>query len=100
MIDCEDKVNMALKRLVEAHAYSNPPYPTSIDLMKQFRAVTPDSLQSMLYDMFESITLFSNRVTDASYRQLENDQYLLYLTIDPLNKKTLVQAKQVLLSNY
>jgi len=78
----EDNVNMALKRLVEAHAYSNPPYPTSIDLMKQFRAVTPDSLQSMLYDMFESITLFSNRITDASYRQLENDQYLLYLTIE------------------
>ena len=24
----------------------------------------------------------SNRVTDASYRQLENDQYLLYLTIE------------------
>jgi len=78
----EEKVNLALRRFVEAHAYSNPPYPTSIDLMKQFRAVTPDSLQSMLYDMFESITLFSNRVTDASYRQLENGQYLLYLTIE------------------
>ncbi len=78
----EEKVNLALRRFVEAHAYSNPPYPTSTDLMKQFRAVTPDSLQSMLYDMFESITLFSNRVTDASYRQLENGQYLLYLTVE------------------
>jgi hypothetical protein len=78
----EEKVNLALKRFVETHAYSDPPYPTSIDLMKHFRAVTPDSLQSLLYDMFESITLFSNRVTDASYRQLEDGQYLLYLTVE------------------
>jgi hypothetical protein len=78
----EDRVNLALKRMVETHAYSDPPYPTSIDLMKQFRAVTPDSLQPMLYDMFESITLFSNRISDASYRQLENGEYLLYLTIE------------------
>jgi aminopeptidase N len=78
----EEKVNLALKRFVEAYAYKDPPYPTSIDLMEQFRVVTPDSLQPMLYDMFESITLFSNRVTDASYRQLEDGQYLLYLTIE------------------
>jgi len=78
----EDNVNLALKRLVEEHAYTDPPYPTSVDLMKQFRAVTPDSLQSLLHDMFETITLFSNRVTDASYRQLENGKYLLYLSIE------------------
>jgi len=78
----EENVNLALKRFVEVHAYSDPPYPTSIDLMKQFRAVTPDSLQPLLYDMFESITLFSNRVSDASYRQLEDSKYMLYLTIE------------------
>jgi hypothetical protein len=78
----EEKVNLALRRFVQACAYSDPPYPTSIDLMKEFRAVTPDSLKPMLYDMFESITLFSNKVSDASYRQLENGQYLLYLTIE------------------
>jgi aminopeptidase N len=78
----EENVNLALKRFVEKHAYTEPPYPTSLDLMREFRAVTPDSLQPMLYDMFESITLFSNRVTDASYRELENGQYMLYLTIE------------------
>ena len=36
----------------------------------------------MLYDMFESITLFSNRVSDASYRQTPNGQYELYLTVE------------------
>lgn len=78
----EDKVNLALRRFVEAHAYSGPPYPTSVDLMNEFRAVTPDSLQPMLYDMFESITLFSNQVVDASYRQIEDEKYMLYLTIE------------------
>ena len=32
--------------------------------------------------MFESITLFSNRVSDASYRQLEDGRYELYLTVE------------------
>ncbi len=36
----------------------------------------------MLDDMFETITLFSNRVSDASYRQLENGKYELYLIVE------------------
>ena len=78
----EENVNLALKRFVEAYAYQAPPLPTSTDLLNEFRAVTPDYLKPMLYDMFESITLFSNRVVDASYRELENGQYALYLTLE------------------
>ena len=78
----EDRVNLALSRFVEKYAYSDPPNPTTKDLLSQLYSVTPDSLQHMLYDMFESITLFSNRITDASYRKIENDKYLLYLTLE------------------
>jgi len=78
----EDKVNLALSNFVNTYAYSDPPYPTSRELLNEFRAVTPDSLQHMLYDMFESITLFSNRISDASYRQIENGKYELYLIVE------------------
>jgi ABC-2 type transport system permease protein len=36
-------------------------YPTSADLITEFRAVTPDSLQSVITDLFETMTLFENK---------------------------------------
>ncbi|MBK7034478.1 MAG: hypothetical protein IPH49_14720 [Ignavibacteria bacterium] len=42
------------------------PYPTSIHAVAAFRAVTPDSLQYLIDDLFENITLFSNRVESSS----------------------------------
>ncbi|HEX6094761.1 MAG TPA: hypothetical protein VF432_00450 [Thermoanaerobaculia bacterium] len=34
-----------------------PPYPTSLDLYAELRAVTPPSLHSLLTDLFETMTL-------------------------------------------
>lgn len=63
----EDKVNAALHKLTDSLAYRNPPYPTSLSALRAFREVTPDSLQYLISDLFENITLFSNRVTRANY---------------------------------
>ncbi len=63
----EEQVNAALRQLIDAHAYQEPPYPTSVDALRAFRAVTPDSLQYLITDLFEEITIFSNRVLEASY---------------------------------
>ncbi|WP_276133714.1 ABC transporter permease/M1 family aminopeptidase [Polluticoccus soli] len=70
----EDKVNLAMRSLINDHAYKQPPYPTALSALRAFRAVTPDSLQYVVTDLFENITLFSNRVTDASYTKV-GDQY-------------------------
>ncbi len=78
----EEELNSALAEFVAQHAYQEPPYTTSFELYEAIRAVTPDSLHTMLYDMFETITLYSNRVTDASYRELPNGNYTLYLNVE------------------
>ena len=44
----EERVNTALRRYLEKHRDAGPPYPTSRDLYAELRAVTPDSLQSLL----------------------------------------------------
>lgn len=54
----EEAVNAALRRYFEKYADAGPPYPTSLDLYAELRAVTPDSLQSLLTDWFETITLW------------------------------------------
>ncbi len=69
----EDKVNMALHSLLDSFAYKQPPYPTSLSAVRAFRKVTPDSLQYLIDDMFENITLFSNRTMEAKYKKVGNE---------------------------
>ncbi|MDX2284344.1 MAG: M1 family aminopeptidase [Bacteroidia bacterium] len=63
----EDSVNAALRRFVRDWAWREDRYPTSADLIGYFRAVTPDSMQYLIHDFFETITLFENRCTAASF---------------------------------
>ncbi|MBK6267352.1 hypothetical protein JKA74_20080 [Marivirga sp. S37H4] len=90
----EDSVNKALQKLLVDHAYKDPLYPTSISAVKAFREVTPDSLQYVIDDLFENITLFSNRVIESKYVK-RGDEYEVTLTTfsekfhaDSLGKQT------------
>jgi len=66
----EQKVNQGLQNLLKTYGYKNPPYATSIAAVNEFRKVTPDSLQYLIKDMFETITLFSNRMLEAKYKKV------------------------------
>lgn len=69
----EDKVNIALRSLIDTFAYRQPPYPTSLSAVRAFKNVTPDSLKYLIGDMFENITLFSNRAFNATYKKSGNE---------------------------
>lgn len=77
----EDSVNIALKRFVRDWGFKDAPYPTSDDLLKYFRAVTPDSLQYLIGDMFETITLFENKAESAEYRETGNNAFEVTLKL-------------------
>jgi aminopeptidase N len=76
----EDRVNAALRSVIDSFAYQQPPYPNAHHLVDAFRAQTPDSLQYLITDMFETITLFDNRVQDPTYRELDNGKYEVNFT--------------------
>lgn len=48
-----DRVNGALRRLLEKHQPAEAPLATTLDLYRELQAVTPDSLQHLLHDLFE-----------------------------------------------
>ena len=77
----EENMSAALSSLIRDHAYQGPPYPTSIDAVEAFRAVTPDSLQYLISDLFENITVFSNRVVDATYKPVDDGYEVTFSTI-------------------
>lgn len=80
----EDSVNMALKRFRRDWGFVEGRYPTSTDLIGYFREVTPDTLQYIIDDMFENITLFENKTTDASYVLNADSTYTINLEVDAI----------------
>ncbi|MFY0625278.1 MAG: aminopeptidase [Reichenbachiella sp.] len=71
----EDSVNSALRRYIRDWAGKEDPYVSSDKLVQYFKEVTPDSLQYIITDMFETITLFENKTDDVYYKELENGTY-------------------------
>ncbi|WP_420582725.1 ABC transporter permease/M1 family aminopeptidase [Reichenbachiella sp.] len=78
----EDSVNVALQRFIADYAYQEDPYVTSDMLVDYFREVTPDSLQYIIDDMFENITLFENKAKTVSYKKMGKKQYELELIFE------------------
>jgi ABC-2 type transport system permease protein len=71
----EKVLNNALKTYVEKVRFQDAPYTTSIDMVNHIKAVTPDSLQYVIKDMFETITLYDNRILDVSSSEMDNGKY-------------------------
>lgn len=74
----EDRVNRALRMLLEQYAYQEPPYPTSLCAVAAFRSVTPPELQYLIDDWLEQITMMSNQTVEATCTR-DGDQYLVRL---------------------
>jgi hypothetical protein len=77
----EHNVNKALQLLLNNHALKDPPYATSMDALRAFRQFTPDTLQYLVSDLFEKITLFSNRVESCSYKKVNNEYEVTLNTV-------------------
>ena len=62
----EDAVDRALSRFLAKWRFKGPPYPRSLDMVAEFRkeAKTPQQ-QQLITDLFEKITLYDLKVTDA-----------------------------------
>ena len=66
----EAAVNRALERFLARFRFKGAPYLRSVDLVDEFRkeAMTPEQAQ-LIADLFERITLYDLKVTDASTRR-------------------------------
>ncbi|MFC1572945.1 M1 family aminopeptidase, partial [Candidatus Eisenbacteria bacterium] len=78
----EEVLNRTLAHYVEQCAYQEPPYTNSTEFLSILREATPDSLAYLLEDMFTTITLFSNRVAQATYTPIENGRFAVQLDLE------------------
>ncbi|UII31082.1 aminopeptidase [Fulvivirga ulvae] len=81
----EDSVNSALQQfLTDWNGFQKPleRYPTTDDLLKYFRRVTPDSLQYVIEDLFERITIYKLKTNEATYDRTNAGQYHVKLSLE------------------
>jgi ABC-2 type transport system permease protein len=78
----EDAVNRALRKLIDQYAYAPPPYPTSYALVDALREETPPNLQYAIKDLFEDITLFSNRTLEATAVKRADGKYDVTINVE------------------
>jgi hypothetical protein len=81
----EEALNGALRRFLEKHRGGEPPYPTSHDLLAELRAVTPEPMQYLLTDLFETITLWEVETRRAVAVPTGGGRY--EVTLDVVAKK-------------
>ena len=69
----EAKVNAALRRFLAVYAFNENDYPTSADLIDEFRAQAGPEHSELISDLFEKITLFDLSVAEVSVVEIEGE---------------------------
>ncbi len=98
----EQKFNSALRTIISKYAYKPAPFPTAYNIVDEFKAVTPDSLQYLITDMFETITIFNNRLEKVTVTPTADKQYKVDISVrcEKLRGDSLGNEKPVALNDY
>ncbi|HEX6040282.1 hypothetical protein [Longimicrobium sp.] len=87
-----DRVDLAFRRLMEKHRSSGA---TSLDLYRELRAVTPDSLRPLLHDLFAANTFWRLQTERTTAHQIAGGAWQVTLrvkarkvTVDPAGVET------------
>jgi len=78
----EDTLNATLRKYVDKVAFQENNYTTSAELVEYIRAATPDSLQYLIEDWFETITFYDNELLSTEIKELDNGEYETTITFN------------------
>jgi ABC-2 type transport system permease protein len=78
----DEHVNGALRNLLETHRPFDAPLATTLDLFRELRAVTPDSLHYLLHDLFEVNTYWKLGTERAAARPTKKGNWQVILDVE------------------
>ena len=76
----EDKVNLALRNVIAKWGFRDHLFPTSMDLIAEFRAVAGPEHQDLITDLFEKIVIYDLKVTETEVAETD-DGFEVTMTI-------------------
>ncbi|HEU4497547.1 MAG TPA: M1 family aminopeptidase, partial [Flavobacterium sp.] len=71
----EKNFNSILKGYIKEVAFQEAPYTNSIEFVNHIRRGTPKEYEYLIKDMFETITLYDNKIEKAASKKLPNGKY-------------------------
>ena len=77
----KEKVNGALRRLLQKHSSGELPLPTTLDLHRELRTVTPDSLNYLLHDLFKANTYWRLKTKQLAAKQTKAGNWEMTLRV-------------------
>jgi hypothetical protein len=88
-----EQVNAALRRLLERHGSGTSPLPTSLDLYQELQTAIPQSLHSLLADLFEANTFWELVTQKVTAMRTETGAW--QVTLDVRARKVVVNTAGV-----
>ncbi|MGQ1910053.1 ABC transporter permease/M1 family aminopeptidase [Marinifilum sp. RC60d5] len=88
-----DNLNKALSEYISKVAYQEPPYTTSLEFVDLMHRYMPDSLDYVITDMLETITLFDNKVDSAYVSKTEDGKYKVDFIVEAEKYRVIHTAK-------
>jgi hypothetical protein len=77
----EDKVNAALKDVLNQYGRKSGPYPSVTVLVDALRKITPADQAYLIDDLFNNIVLYENHAVSATARKLSDGRYEVSFTV-------------------
>lgn len=77
----EDSVNAALKRYIKKVGFQSAPYTTAKEFVANMKLSVPDSMQYVVKDLFEDITIYENYVKELKSVKQPDGKYKVTLTV-------------------
>ena len=80
----EEKVNRAMRRLLQEYAFRGAPYPRSTDFVRLLREEVGDNpaQQALITDLFERITLYDARVVSATTTHRQDGRWDVSMVVE------------------
>jgi ABC-2 type transport system permease protein len=78
----EAPVNRALQKLIAEFGFKNAPYPSSTDFIRLLRAEAGPQHDQLITDLFEKITLYDMKATEAKATKRADGKYDVTFTVE------------------
>jgi aminopeptidase N len=89
-----ERVNGALRNLLAKFDPNRPPYPTTLDLYAELRAVAPPAMHYLLKDLFEEVTFWDLRTKQVVAQPAANGTYRVTLQVEAQKLKANALGKE------
>lgn len=91
----EKRFNDILKEYVAKVKFQEAPYTNSIEFVNHLKANTPANLQYLITDMFETITLYDNKVDKVEVKPLKDGKYQVDISFIVSKYRTSPKGTQI-----